>query len=151
MAHFYKNISLILWQQENFSKNWPIPTSFVYFCLYRMTCFKFKLIKALMVWFGLEPTAAEWKAQMNPLSYGGTPRQQEHLRQQNVLKHWALRQVSSSLESPLITSSLSWRPSQPTRKASSRWLCTCSFEKMVIRFCFDFSSCIVHVWFCQWW
>ena len=22
---------------------------------------------------GLEPGAAEWKAQMNPLSYGGTP------------------------------------------------------------------------------
>ena len=26
-----------------------------------------------MVCFGLEPGAAGWKAQMNPLSYGGTP------------------------------------------------------------------------------
>ena len=26
-----------------------------------------------MVCLGLEPGAAEWKAQMNPLSYGGTP------------------------------------------------------------------------------
>ena len=27
-----------------------------------------------MVCFGLEPGAAEWKAQTNPLSYGDTPR-----------------------------------------------------------------------------
>ena len=27
-----------------------------------------------MVCLGLEPGAAGWKAQMNPLSYGGTPR-----------------------------------------------------------------------------
>ena len=26
-----------------------------------------------MVYLGLEPGAAEWKAQTNPLSYGGTP------------------------------------------------------------------------------
>ena len=26
-----------------------------------------------MVCLGLEPEAAEWKAQTNPLSYGGTP------------------------------------------------------------------------------
>ena len=29
-----------------------------------------------MVCLGLEPGAAGWKAQTNPLSYGGTPKQQ---------------------------------------------------------------------------
>ena len=28
-----------------------------------------------MVCFGLEPSAAGWKVQTNPLSYGGTPKQ----------------------------------------------------------------------------
>ena len=27
-----------------------------------------------MVYLGFEPGAAGWKAQMNPLSYGGTPK-----------------------------------------------------------------------------
>ena len=30
---------------------------------------RFGMIKALMVWMGLEPGMAEWKAQTNPLSY----------------------------------------------------------------------------------
>ena len=33
-------------------------------------------MKAKMVCFGLEPGAAEWKVQTNPVSYGGTPLQQ---------------------------------------------------------------------------
>ena len=35
---------------------------------------QYKLKKVYMVCFGLEPGAAGWKAQTNPLSYGGTPR-----------------------------------------------------------------------------
>ena len=31
------------------------------------------MIKALMVCLGLKPGAAGWEAQMNSLSYGGTP------------------------------------------------------------------------------
>ena len=46
---------------------------FVYFHLFHMTQFKYKLIKALMVCLGLEPGVAGWKVQVNPLSYGGTP------------------------------------------------------------------------------
>ena len=34
---------------------------------------QYKLKKASMVWLVLKPGAAEWKAQTNPLSYGGTP------------------------------------------------------------------------------
>ena len=44
----------------------------VYFRLFDMTQFKYKLIKALMVCLGLKPRAEGWKAQMNALSYGGT-------------------------------------------------------------------------------
>ena len=51
---------------SNFSKNNP-PSSSVYFR------FKFKLIKAWMVCMGFEPRVAGWKAQTNPLSYGGNP------------------------------------------------------------------------------
>ena len=29
--------------------------------------------KVYMVYLGLEPRAAEWQVQTNPLSYGGTP------------------------------------------------------------------------------
>ena len=53
----------------------PIPASFsVYFRLFNMLQNKpkFKLIKALIVSLGFKPGAAGWKAQMNPLSYGGT-------------------------------------------------------------------------------
>ena len=32
-----------------------------------------------MVCLGLEPGAAGWKVQMNPLSYGGTPEEEEKL------------------------------------------------------------------------
>ena len=46
---------------------------FVYFRLFHMTQFKYKLIKAEIVCFGLKPRAAGWKSQTNPLSYGGTP------------------------------------------------------------------------------
>ena len=31
-------------------------------------------MKAMMVCLGLEPRAAGWKAQTNPLCYGGTPK-----------------------------------------------------------------------------
>ena len=55
-----------------FFKNGPIPASFsVYFHLYHMS--HIKLIKAQMVCLGFEPGVAGWKAQTNPLSYGGTP------------------------------------------------------------------------------
>ena len=47
---------------------------FVYFHLFYMTQIKYKSIKAYMVCLGLEPGAAEWQAQINPLSYGGTPK-----------------------------------------------------------------------------
>ena len=43
---------------------------FVYFRLYHITLFN-KLMKALIMCLGLEPGAAGWKAQTNPLSYGG--------------------------------------------------------------------------------
>ena len=46
---------------------------FVYFRLFHMTQFKHKLMIALMVCLGLEPGAAGWKVQTNPLSYTGTP------------------------------------------------------------------------------
>ena len=49
---------------------WPL---FVYFCLFNISQFKFKLTKAWMVCLGFEPWAVKWKAQTNPLSYGGTP------------------------------------------------------------------------------
>ena len=57
-------------------KNGPLPASFsVYFRLFSMLQlkFKFKLIKVLIVRLGFEPGTAGWKAQTNPLSYGGTP------------------------------------------------------------------------------
>ena len=41
--------------------------------IFHPTQFKYKLIKVQMVCLGLEPRAAEWKAQTNPLSYSGTP------------------------------------------------------------------------------
>ena len=54
----------------------PIPASFiVYFRIFNMSQFKFKfkLIKAEMVCFGFEPGVSGFKAQTNPLSYGGIP------------------------------------------------------------------------------
>ena len=45
---------------------------FVYFRLFHMIQFNYKLMKAQMVCLGLEPGTAGWKAQTNPLSYGGT-------------------------------------------------------------------------------
>ena len=57
-----------------FFKNGPIPASFsVYFRLLYTTQIKNKVIKVLIVCLGLELGAAGWKAQTNPLSYGGTP------------------------------------------------------------------------------
>ena len=54
--------------------NGPIPAYFsLYFRLFKTSQFKFKLIKAYMVYLGFEPGAAGWKAQTNPLSYGGIP------------------------------------------------------------------------------
>ena len=46
---------------------------FVYSRLFYTIQIKYILIKALMVCLGLEPGAAGWKTQTNPLSYGGTP------------------------------------------------------------------------------
>ena len=52
--------------------NGPIPASFsVYFCLFHMKKFKYKLTKVWMVCLGLKPGAAVRKAQTKPLSYGG--------------------------------------------------------------------------------
>ena len=50
----------------------------LFFCLFSSfnmspLKFKFKLIKLWMVFLKFEPSAAEWKAHSNPLSYGGTP------------------------------------------------------------------------------
>ena len=45
----------------------------VYFRLFQMIQFKYQLIKVKMLCLGLKPGAAGWKAQTNPLSYGGTP------------------------------------------------------------------------------
>ena len=62
--------------RQKYFLNGPIPASFsVYFNLLKMLQFKFKfkLKKAQMVCLGFKPMAAGWKAQMNPLSYGGTP------------------------------------------------------------------------------
>ena len=53
-----------------FLKNGPIPASF--FRLFYKTQFNNKLIKALMVFLGLEPGEAGWKVQTNPLSYDGS-------------------------------------------------------------------------------
>ena len=50
----------------------PILASFSLFRLFCMTQFKYKLIKEQMLCSGLEPGAAGWKMQTNPLSYGGT-------------------------------------------------------------------------------
>ena len=51
-------------------QSWPL---FIYFRLFHITQFKYKLRKVLMVCLRLEPKAARWKAQTNTLSYGGTP------------------------------------------------------------------------------
>ena len=50
-------------------KCWP----FCLFLTFHTTQIKYKLIRALMVCLGLEPGAAGWKVQTNPLSYGGNP------------------------------------------------------------------------------
>ena len=44
---------------------------FVYFRLFDITQFN-KLMKQKIACLGLEPRVAGWKAQTNPLSYGGT-------------------------------------------------------------------------------
>ena len=52
----------------------PILASFsVYFRLFNMLQFKFKLKKSVDGVLGIRTRAAGWKAQTNPLSYGGTP------------------------------------------------------------------------------
>ena len=43
-----------------------------YYRLFYITRCKYKLMKAQLVCLGFEPGAAGWKAQTNPLSYGGT-------------------------------------------------------------------------------
>ena len=54
-------------------KIWAKPSRFfVYIRLFHTTQFKYKLIKSKMVCLELEPGAAGWKAQLNPLNYGGT-------------------------------------------------------------------------------
>ena len=56
-------------------KNWANPGLFsnVYFHLFQTIQIKYKLNKDKMVCLGLEPRAAGWRGQTNPLSYGGTP------------------------------------------------------------------------------
>ena len=55
-----------------FKKNCHSRPLFVYFRLFHITQLN-ELMKTKMVCLGLEPGAAGRKAQMNPLSYGGTP------------------------------------------------------------------------------
>ena len=59
------------WMGTDFFKKGQSRPLFVNFCLFCMTQFKYKLIKALMVYLGLDPWKAGSKAQTNPLSYGG--------------------------------------------------------------------------------
>ena len=44
-----------------------------------------------MVCLGLEPRAAEWQAQMNPLSYGGTPKTHKLI----ILYHYPITNLHS--------------------------------------------------------
>ena len=53
--------------------NGPIPTSFCLFSSFSHDAKQYKFVKV-----GLEPGAAGWKAQTNPLSYGGTPNLCDH-------------------------------------------------------------------------
>ena len=48
-----------------------------------------------MVCLGLEPGAAGWKAQTNPLSYGGTPKSLDSLSLQLAFKY--LRKLPSPI------------------------------------------------------
>ena len=68
-----------------------------------------------MVCLGLEPRAAERKAQPNPLSYGGTPLKNICLPIDNCIKNTKLKKKlmanSSSLQSdfsPLMHESVKW-------------------------------------------
>ena len=60
-------------------KNGPNPASFCLFLFFSQyndnysTNLTINDIKAQMVCLGFEPRVAGWKAQMDPLSYGGTP------------------------------------------------------------------------------
>ena len=63
----------------NFLKNGPILASFMFIFVLFTFQFKWQIYnlnnknwKTWMVSLGLEPGAAWWKAQTNPLSYGGT-------------------------------------------------------------------------------
>ena len=54
-------------------KTGQIPASFCLFSSFSHDTHQYKLIKAQMVCMGVESGATGWKAQTNPLSYGGTP------------------------------------------------------------------------------
>ena len=70
-----------MFRQSSFFKKWANPgLFFVYVHSFhipiQMTNIQFeqyKLKKALVLWLGLEPGAAGWKAQTNPQRYDGTP------------------------------------------------------------------------------
>ena len=66
--------------QFRFFKKGPIPASFVYFHSFKIPIQmlniqfeQYNLKKVYMVCLRLEPRAAGWKPQTNPLSYGSTP------------------------------------------------------------------------------
>ena len=61
--------SSLNWPTFSFLK-WANPSLFfVYFRLFQHDKNQYKLIKVLMVCLGLEPRAARWNVQTNPLSY----------------------------------------------------------------------------------
>ena len=70
-----------MFRQSSFFKKWANPgLFFVYVHSFhipiQMTNIQFeqyKLKKALVLWLGLKPGAAGWKAQTNPQRYDGTP------------------------------------------------------------------------------
>ena len=65
------NESLIENYVYNFFKKWANRgLLFVYFRLFHTTQFKYGLIKALMVYSGLENVTAGWIVHTNTLSYG---------------------------------------------------------------------------------
>ena len=72
-------VRLFLQQMSNFSYivnvfKWANPGLFLGFLSFlHDTHIKYILKKVLMVYLGLEPGAAGWKAKTYPLSYGSTP------------------------------------------------------------------------------
>ena len=71
---FYEFVMLLNYKITVFLKNRPSPASFCLFSSFPHDTNQYNFIKAQMVCLGLEPGAAKWKAQKNPLSYGCTPK-----------------------------------------------------------------------------